>query len=265
MKISSVDILSRIEEALGAAAGVAAKFVPGAVKAEKKADFSPVTEADRAIDRVLKRVLPRADEGWLSEESADGAERLGKESVWVVDPLDGTLEFVAGIPEWCISIGFAYRGKPFAGGIVNPATGEVVLGSVESGVVYNGGPAQPTGREGLDGAVVLASRSEVKRKEWERFAGRGFEVRPMGSVAYKLALVAAGQADATWTLSPKNEWDIAAGVALMEAGGGFAATVDGRRVELNNRNPLMAGLIAGPMSLREEMESLLEIDLGAYA
>lgn len=265
MRISSADILSRIEEALSAAARVAGGFVSGSVKAERKADFSPVTEADRAIDRILKRVLLRDGEGWLSEESADSADRLACESVWVVDPLDGTQEFVQGIPEWCVSIGFTYRGKPFAGGIVNPATGEVILGSVESGVVYNGIPAQPTGRAHLKGAVVLASRSEVKRKEWERFSGNGFEVRPTGSVAYKLALVAAGKADATWTLSPKNEWDIAAGVALVEAGGGFTATLDGKTPTFNNKSPLLSGLIAGPAELRPEMEALLTLNLSASA
>jgi myo-inositol-1(or 4)-monophosphatase len=261
MRISSADILSRIEEALSAAARVAGTFVSGAVKADKKADFSPVTEADRAIDRILKRILLREGEGWLSEESADSAERLSCESVWVVDPLDGTLEFVQGIPEWCVSIGFTHRGKPFAGGIVNPATGEVILGSAESGVVYNGLPAQPTGREQMAGAVVLASRSEVKRKEWEQFSNRGFEVRPMGSVAYKLALVAAGKADATWTLSPKNEWDIAAGVALVEAGGGFTATLDGKSPRFNNKSPLLSGLVAGPSNLRAGIESVLSQQL----
>lgn len=263
MKLSSADILSRIEEALDAAARVANAFVPGAVKAEKKPDFSLVTEADRAIDQILKRVLPRAGEGWLSEESADSPGRLSCEGVWVVDPLDGTQEFVSGIPEWCVSIGFTYRGKPYAGGILNPATGELILGSSESGVVYNGLPAQPTNRESISGGVVLASRSELRRKEWDRFADRGFEIRPTGSVAYKLALVAAGKADATWTLTPKNEWDIAAGVALVEAGGGFTATTDGKSPSFNNKSPLLPGLVAGPASLLSEMETLLSLKLSA--
>jgi myo-inositol-1(or 4)-monophosphatase len=263
--LSSADILSRIEEALAAAARTAAAFVPGKVKADQKPDFSPVTEADRAIDRVLKKILLRSGEGWLSEESVDSPDRLSRENVWVVDPLDGTLEFVQGIPEWCVSIGFAHRGKAFAGGIVNPMTGELILGSMESGVIYNGSPAQPTSRTNLAGAVVLASRSEVKRGEWERFRGSEFEVRPMGSVAYKLALVAAGRADATWTLSPKNEWDVAAGVALLQAGGGYVTTLEGSAPLFNNRSSLLSGLVAGAPGLQKGIEGVLDLSLTTAA
>jgi fructose-1,6-bisphosphatase/inositol monophosphatase family enzyme len=72
---------------------------------------------------------------------------------------------------------------------------------------------------------VLASRQEYKRGEWAQFEGKQFSIRPTGSVAYKLALVSAGLADATWTLSPKHEWDIAAGVALVTSAGGTVACI----------------------------------------
>jgi myo-inositol-1(or 4)-monophosphatase len=153
---------------------------------------------------------------------------------------------VAGIPEWCVSIGLLEDGRPVAGGVANPATGEVFLGSLESGVTYNGRPARVSGRQSLDGALVLASRSEFDRGEWERFRGATFTVRPVGSVAYKLALVAAGLADATWTLVPKHEWDVAAGVALVLAGGGSVQVPDGSALRFNQPRPWLAGLIAHP-------------------
>ena len=131
----------------------------------------------------------------------------------MVDPLDGTREFVAGIPEFCVSIGMVEDGVPVAGGICNPATNEIFLGAIDCGVTYNGKPAQPSQRTSLEGALLLASRSEIKRGEWKPFESAGFKIRPMGSVAYKLALVSAGLADATFTLTPKNEWDVAAGAA----------------------------------------------------
>ena len=118
------------------------------------------------------------------------------------------------------------NGIPVAGGICNPATDELILGSRDTGVTYNGKPAQPSQRKDLHGALVLASRSEVKRGEWKQFESAEFNIRPMGSVAYKLGLVAAGHADLTFTLVPKNEWDVAAGAALVESAGGWALKLD---------------------------------------
>src|SRR5271170_8035218 len=138
--------LQRIQAAIEASRGVFARFTPGAIETEYKIGHDPVTEADRALDAVLRKELLREGEGWLSEESVDDFSRLDKERVWVVDPLDGTREFVAGIPEFCVSIAMVENGRPVAGGICNPQTGEVFLGSLESGVTYNGSPARPSQR-----------------------------------------------------------------------------------------------------------------------
>ena len=175
----------------------------------------------------------------------------------MVDPLDGTREFVAGIPEFCVSIAMVEDGRPVAGGICNPATNEIFLGSLETGVAYNGEPARASQKTTLDGALVLASRSEVKRGEWKQFVNATFKIRPMGSVAYKLALVSAGLADATFTLTPKNEWDVAAGAALVQSAGGFVRTLNGFPVRCNNKSPLLTGLLAcGPL-LRDELVTLV--------
>jgi myo-inositol-1(or 4)-monophosphatase len=247
------EILKRIHSALEASRTVFARFTPGAIETEYKTGHDPVTEADRALDAVLRKELLREGEGWLSEESVDDPIRLQRSSVWVVDPLDGTREFVKGIPEFCVSIGFVENGHPVAGGIYNPATDETFLGSIESGVTYNGKPSQPSQRESLAGALVLASRSEVKRGEWKPFEHASFEIRPMGSVAYKLALVSAGLADITFTLTPKNEWDVAAGAALVLSAGGFVGTLENAPLRCNNRNPLLSGLLASGPYLREEL------------
>ncbi len=255
---SYAQILERIHSALEASRKVFARFTPGAIQAEYKVGHDPVTEADRALDAVLRNELLRSGEGWLSEESVDDPIRLQHSRVWVVDPLDGTREFVQGIPEFCVSIGFVENGRPVAGGICNPATNEIFLGSVESGVTYNGKPAQPTQRKTLDGALVLASRSEVKRGEWKAFENSGFRIRPMGSVAYKLALVAAGLADITFTLTPKNEWDVVAGAALVQSAGGFVSTLERTSLTANRRDPLLSGLLASGPFLKGELLSLVE-------
>ena len=255
---SYAQILERIDAALEASRAVFARFAPGAIETEYKAGHDPVTEADRALDAVLRKELLRDGEGWLSEESVDDPIRLQRSRVWVVDPLDGTREFVKGIPEFCVSIGFVENGRPVAGGIYNPATDETFLGSIESGVTYNGKPAQPSQRKSLDGALVLASRSEVKRGEWKPFENAPFKIRAMGSVAYKLPLVSAGLADITFTLTPKNEWDVVAGAALVLSGGGFVSTLDNTALTANNRNPLISGLVASGPNLKTELLSVVE-------
>ncbi len=254
-----MNTLEIIEEALRAAARAVAPFTPGAIGATfKSGGRGPVTEADYASDRALKEVLLQVGEGWLSEESVDDLNRLSKSRLWVVDPLDGTLEFVAGIPEWCISVALVENGRAIAGGICNPATSEVFLGSLDAGLTYNGRPARPSEKRQLDGAVVAASRSEMKRGEWDAFKDRNFTVQPMGSVAYKLALLAAGKVDATWTLTPKNEWDVAAGVALIEAAGGSVQDLAGSTLRFNNRSTLLSGLIASGQNLRDDVISAVQ-------
>lgn len=258
MTSSYADILTRIDAALDAARVVFSGFTAGAIEAEFKAGHDPVTEADRAVDAVLRHNLLREGEGWLSEESVDDFSRLSKPRVWVVDPLDGTREFVQGLPEFCVSIGFAENGRPVAGGVYNPATDETFLGSIDSGVTYNGKPSQPSQRNTLDGALVLASRSEIKRGEWKPFENAAFKIRPMGSVAYKLALVSAGLADVTFTLTPKNEWDVVAGAALVESAGGFVSTLERTNLTANRRDPLLSGLLASGPFLKDKLLSLVE-------
>jgi myo-inositol-1(or 4)-monophosphatase len=104
---------------------------------------------------------------------------------------------------------------------------------------------------------VLASRSEVARGDWDCFHDAPFTTRPVGSVAYKLALVAAGKADATWTYTPKHEWDIAAGSALIEAAGGFVGNFDGSDLRFNSATPLFPGLLACGPQLEPELNSWL--------
>ncbi|MGB9067208.1 MAG: 3'(2'),5'-bisphosphate nucleotidase CysQ [Candidatus Acidiferrales bacterium] len=254
---SHFSILGRIEDALNAARRAISPFLLATPKVEFKSGNDPVTEADRIVNQVLREVLLQHGEGWLSEESADDLSRIENDRVWVVDPIDGTREFISKIPEWCISVGYVETGRAVAGGICNPATGEVFLGALGEGVRLNGDSVSVSRRESMKGAVVLASRSEVARGEWECFRKAPFVTRPMGSVAYKLALVASGRADATWTACPKNEWDVAAGAALVQAAGGFVRNLNGSELRFNNPSPLLPGLVAGGRELDLKLNSWL--------
>src|SRR5437879_690264 len=98
------EVLNKIENALQVSCAVLARFTSGEVDFRLKPGADPVTEADTAVNEVLRELLPRNGDGWLSEESADDLSRMSHRRVWIVDPLDGTREFIKGIPEWCISI-----------------------------------------------------------------------------------------------------------------------------------------------------------------
>src|SRR5438128_12041509 len=156
---SNSDVLQRIQSALEAARQILGRFTAGAIEAESKVGHDPVTEADKCVDAMLRKELRREGEGWLSEESVDDLARLNANRVWIVDPLDGTREFVAGIPEFCVSVAMVADGRPIAGGICNPVTAEMFLGSIGSGsgVTYNGNPAQASRRRSFCGASVPAS------------------------------------------------------------------------------------------------------------
>lgn len=252
---SYAEDLLHIQEALERARAAFQRFTPGEVASRYKQGDDPVTEADTTVDTLLREFLPRNGDGWLSEETRDDHVRLERRRVWVVDPLDGTREFVTGIPEWCVSIGLVVDGEPVAGGICNPVTGETIVGARGLGVTLNGRPAGVSALSTLEGARVVASRSEVKRGEWQGYREDLFEIRPMGSVAYKLGLVAAGLVDATWTLTPKHEWDVAAGVALVLAAGGAIVTGAPEETRFNRPKPLLTRLLAANPALIPEIET----------
>jgi myo-inositol-1(or 4)-monophosphatase len=247
--------LEKIHHALLAAQCCASAFTPGNIEVKRKTGGDPVTEVDLALDKTLKDALLEGDDGWLSEETADDSRRLGKKRVWIVDPLDGTREFVEGIPEWCISIGLVIDGKPVAGGICNPATNQIFVGSRDSGLYLNGIKARVGDKKSLEGARILVSRSEIRKGLWKRFEHAPFEIIPCGSVAYKLALVASGQADAIVSMVPKNEWDIAGGIALVEAAGGSVVIPDRELLIMNQPQTLIAGLTACGKQMMDHLKS----------
>jgi len=219
-----------------------------------KGKDNPVTQADLEADRALKRLLhdPFPEYGWLSEETADNEARLQCRRVWIVDPLDGTKEFIQGIPEFCVAVALVEEGHPVLGVTYNPITREMFWSARGMGCHLNTEAVRVTRTRVLRRANVLASRSETARGEWEVFHGR-LKVSPTGSVAYKLALVAAGKGDATFTRSPKSEWDIASGAALLAEAGGTMTDIHGTMIRFNQRRVKVAGMIADNTVLHEQL------------
>ena len=240
-RISRTHDVERIKEALD----VVASFLsdPATIEAAR-IKSTLTTSLDTDINDILHVLLPRRDEGWLSEETPDDLQRLTRKRVWIVDPLDGTREFLLGLPEWCISIGLIEDGTAVAGGILNPSTGEMFLGSDETGLTIIHSGATGRTREDVETGSVLVSRREYDEGKWAQFQKLLLPVTPVGSVAYRLAQVAAGRAAATCTFMPRHEWDVAAGVALVLASGGKVQTLRGEDMAFNRRAPSFESLVA---------------------
>jgi myo-inositol-1(or 4)-monophosphatase len=229
-----------------------------AFSVKDKAPDNPVTDADLAADALLREALPALlpEAGWLSEETVDSPERLARRYAWVVDPLDGTKEFVLGIPEFSVSVALVEEGEPVLAVILNPASGELFAGRRGGGVTLNGRVVTTSERLQLAGSRVDASRSEMNRGEFEPFAGL-VKLTVVGSIAYKLARVAAGLSDATWSRGPKNEWDICAGALLVNEAGGRCAGLDDAPFRFNQARPKVKGIMADNGRVHDELAALL--------
>lgn len=260
------ELLAAAQAAAQAAGQVIAGHYKSAYQAWDKKPDNPVTTADLAADRLLRERLTALTPtyGWLSEETVDTADRLSKGRVWVVDPLDGTKEFIEGLDEFAVSVGLVQDGQPVLGVIHNPATGEIMAGVVDDelggggAIIYNGRPARPlSDRTEPGGAQVLASNTEIRRGMWEPYQEL-LDVVEMGSAAYKLGRVAAGLGESYISLNPKNEWDICAGVALVLAAGGRATDLTGQPFTFNNREVLVNGVVAANRSLHAGLLTILQ-------
>lgn len=218
-------------------------YYKDAYTVKDKGQDNPLTDADLASDRILAQRLRRDDWGWLSEESVDDPVRLTREFAWIIDPLDGTKEFTLGIPEFVVSVGLVHRGRAVLGVLYNPIHDELFAGVVGQGATFNGAACTVSAHPGLDAARIVCSRTEMKKGMFDQWTDR-IRLQPVGSVAYKFGRVAAGQAEATFTPQPRNEWDICAGVALVLAAGGRCTNRLGEPYVFNRPDPLVNGVCA---------------------
>ena len=215
---------------------------------KEKGYHNPVTTADNEADTYLKSTLmsARPQYGWLSEETVDSKNRLNKEKVWIVDPLDGTKEFIEGVPQFVVSIALVEKGIPIIGVLHNPVTKETFHAAKGGGAYLDQGQYRCSIKDSTRDMVILNSRSETRRGLWEPYKKHFKELRPIGSVAYKMGLTAIGKADIFATLRPKNEWDICAGTCLINEAEGKVINLNGKDITFNNQKTLIEpGLIAG--------------------
>jgi myo-inositol-1(or 4)-monophosphatase len=179
----------------------------------------------------------------------------------MVDPIDGTNAFLRHVPEWTISAALVQEGKPVLGAVYNPATGEFFHAIRDGGAFLNDAPIHVSTRSDLEGALFIASGGLFKKRIWKE-PWPGVESRWVNSVAYRLALVAAGRADATVSLSAKCDWDLAAGVLLVEEAGGVVTDHHGHAFRFNLPNPRFPSLVAAPPLLHAKLiERTSRVDL----
>lgn len=184
----------------------------------EKENASPVSEADIAVDRMLFSTLvgARPGYGWLSEETADGPDRLGKRRVFIVDPIDGTRGFIRGEDNWTISLAVVEDGAPIAGVVYAPARDEMFDACLGGGTRLNGAPMRRTRRAGA--APLIPAPGAVHQQM--QAAGLDYRRGPAySSLAYRLVQVARGKLDAAVARRGAQDWDIAgAAIILKEAG-----------------------------------------------
>jgi myo-inositol-1(or 4)-monophosphatase len=205
----------------------------------EKSPGNPVCAVDLEVDGMLRyrlgQLLP--DAGWLSEETIDNAARLGAERIWVVDPIDGTRDYLRGRSGWCVSVALIEHGQPVIGVLDAPAREEVWTAVAGQGAFLNGTRLRASDRNVLAGARVPADQLPKADRDLTPVA------KP-NSIALRMAMVAAGQADLLATLRWGNEWDIAASVLLAREAGASVTDAFGQPLAFNTPSAQAFGILA---------------------
>ena len=248
---SAASELELLETAARKAGALARDLSVKPLEIRSKGAEGPVTNVDLAVNALLEIELLKArpDYGWLSEETPDNPEyRIGKERTFMLDPIDGTAALVGRVPQWTISVGIVEGERAFAGVVYNPMTDEMFVGARGEGAKLDGRPVSASGRDSLEDARMIGQRSRFADRRWPTPWPR-LDIIERQSIAYRLALVAAGKGDATLLFGLKHDWDIAAGAALVEAAGGVVTDLWGEPLRLNQADPRVPGVAAAGAAL----------------
>lgn len=232
------------------AAEIALKYWRRDQQVEHKESGGPVSEGDYAVDRFLRETLiaQRPGYGWLSEETPDDGARLDKDTVFIVDPIDGTRAYVDGQPTWAISLAVVRAGQPTAGVVLLPARDKLYSAALGQGAYLNGAPVRTGTRSDPEGASILAPKASLDPKWWAAPVPAMIRhFRP--SLAYRFCLVAEGRFDAMLTLRDAWEWDIAAGALVATEAGARVSDRKGRPLRLNQPDARAPGILLAPPAL----------------
>jgi myo-inositol-1(or 4)-monophosphatase len=246
--------LDLLEAACRGGGAIARRRFEEGCKAWSKQGGSPVTEADLEVDAWLKDTLTaaRPDHGWLSEESVDDARRLSRRTLFIVDPIDGTVAFLKGRPHFTICAAIVTDGVPVCGVVYNPMLDHLYKAQSGGGAFRNGDAIHVAGPRKLEGCAMLGDRSVLTRPPFPPMT-----VETRNSVAYRVVLAAEGSFDATVSLSAKRDWDLAAADIILREAGGRISDRSGRPLRYNRPDACQHSLVAAEPALHAEIIALL--------
>ena len=219
-----------------------------------KSKSQPVTDADIKINSYLKKFLKEITPnfGWLSEESIDDGSRLEKNTFWCLDPIDGTRSFIAKKPEYTISLALVVKSQPIFGVIYNPRTKELFSAEKAKGAYCNAKKLKVNNKKYLEDCNLAISQSEYKKIN-KYFLYEKSKIITMGSIAYKIALVAKGNIDITLSLTQKSDWDLAAASLILEEAGGVITQKNGDPINYNTNKLSVSSVIATNKTIHKNL------------
>jgi myo-inositol-1(or 4)-monophosphatase len=243
---ADLKLLANAAEAAGA---LALSFFRKSPNSWAKTGGSLVTEADMAVDALLRSMLlaARPDYGWLSEETVDDLERREREAIFVVDPIDGTRGFLEGDESWCVSLAIVRENRPVAAALNAPSKGEFFMALGGRGAWMGASRLAVTDQPKLAGARLAGPRGWLKTNA---IVNSGAELQPhIPALAYRMTSVAAGKLDAAIASARANDWDLAAADLLVHEAGGRLTELDGRVPRYNQEIPRHGVLAAANVNL----------------
>jgi myo-inositol-1(or 4)-monophosphatase len=259
--------LTLLESVVREAGEIARGFFGGSYKRWNKAQGSPVTEADLAVDRFMNERLraARPEYGWLSEETDDDPTRLDADTVFVVDPIDGTVAFLKNRPHFTICAAVVHHGRPVAGAVYNPISGEFFAAREGCGATCNGNTVRISERTEIEGCRMLGDKAMLGHPAWSvapNIPWPEMHIESRSSIAYRMTLVANGTFDAMLALSGKRDWDLAAADVILREAGGVATAHDGSILRYNRPGAIQTSIVgAGPVLHAKLMNRVSHINL----
>jgi len=240
-------VLDDLTAVVAEAGALALARIGGNYRRWDKTPGHPVCDVDIAVDAFLRERLAMLDPqaAWLSEETIDDPVRLGRRRVWIVDPIDGTRDYLRRRDGWCVSAALVEDGQPILGVLVAPSRGETWVAEAKKGATCNGVPLRPGDRTELAGARFPTDA--LPRTHRDLIA-----VAKPNSIALRIAMVAAGQADLLVTHRWGHEWDIAAAALIAREAGAAITDACGVPMRFNTRSAQAFGMIVAAPGIYEQ-------------
>ena len=257
-------VRDRLASAVREAGALALHMFRGRPASWIKGASSPVSEADLAVDALLReRLLAIRDAGWLSEESEDEPARLQRAEVWVVDPIDGTRAYLAGLAEWVIAAALVRFGRPLVAALYAPVSDELFLSVAGGGATLNGAPIRASTGDQLAGATFSGAKRRLD--SLAAVEPRIVTAPRIPSLALRLARVATGALDGTFAAPNSHDWDLAAADLLVHEAGGLVTSLTGESLIYNRPDPVHGALVAAGRARHQLLLGLIRDRLAEFA